>query len=72
MQTDITPKDVAAKLHKKIGGALTTANQHVLRDIREKRLSARNISAVNRPIYLVSAVDADQYVAGYVKPTRKE
>ena len=72
MQNDITPKEVAAKLHKKLGGAFTTANQHVLRDICEKRLPARNISAANRPIYLVSAIDADAYVAGYMKPTRKE
>ena len=73
MPEDITPKEVAAKLHKKIGGASTTANQHVLKDIREKRLAARNISAANRPIYLVASMDADQYVSGFVpKSTPKK
>lgn len=71
MQTDITPKEVAAKLQKKLGGAFTTANQLVLRAIREKQLPARNISAANRPIYLVAAMDADEYVTNYVKPGKR-
>lgn len=65
MQNDITPKEVAAKLHKKLGGAVSTANQMVLKAIREKRLNARNVSAPNRPIYLVSAIDADEYIKNY-------
>lgn len=65
MQHDITPRDVAAQVQKKYGGAISTANQMVLKAIREKRLNARNVSAPNRPIYLVSAMDADEYISNY-------
>lgn len=71
MQPEITPKEVAAKLHEKLGGAPATSYQIVAKAIREGRLKAKNISAANRPIYLVSSMDANDYVSGFVKPPRK-